>query len=92
MLTTEFLTGWVVLSLLVAAVAKHFGHSFLAALIAGLLFSPLIAVILVLVSKPSSAKRVPCPECAEQVLVAAIKCKHCGADLAAYKSQGLGKT
>lgn len=92
MLTTEFLMGWVAVSLLLAAVAKHYGHSFLATLIAGLLLSPLIAAVLVLVSKPSSAKRVPCPECAEPVLAAAIKCKHCGANLAAYKSQGTGKT
>lgn len=91
MLTVQFLAGWVALAVIVALVAANFGHSFWATLIAGVLLSPLVAVLLVLVFKPEQSKRVRCPECAELVLQAANKCKHCGADLSSYRCAGRGK-
>lgn len=75
-----------------ALVAANFGHSFWATLIAGVLLSPFVAVLLVLVFKPESSKRIRCPECAELVLEAAKKCKHCGADLGAYRSEARGNS
>ena len=91
MFSIQFVAWWVALALIVALVARNYGHSFLATLIAGVLLSPLVAVLLVLVFRPSKDKRVACPDCAEEVFVAANKCKHCGADLAAYRSLQAGK-
>ncbi|EHX1544974.1 superinfection immunity protein [Escherichia coli] len=33
----------------------------------------------------SEGKRVRCPYCAEEVLAAAVKCKHCGSDISGAK-------
>jgi len=34
---------------------------------------------------PSDEQKVRCPYCAEEVLAAAIKCKHCGSDINGVK-------
>ena len=41
----------------------------------------LLAASKVTTPSPSTSETKPCPYCAETILVAAIKCKHCGSEL-----------
>lgn len=74
---------WLVLCFVVASVANSKGRSGFVWLLISLVLSPVLALVLVLVLKqqgPNSKQR-RCPECMEIVHRAALKCKHCHADL-----------
>lgn len=43
------------------------------------------------INEDSSPQTKNCPYCAEEILAAATRCKHCGSDLAAGQSTGLKK-
>jgi len=81
---------WLGLSIGVGIIASARGRSGFGYFILSVLLSPLIGVLFaaLLPPKPSSEQtaeaqrpRMRCASCAELVLVEAVKCKHCGADL-----------
>lgn len=86
-----FVILWVVLSAVAGSIAQGKGHSAAAYFFASVIFSPLVGIILAAAVRPDQkvldqreiehgrARR--CPSCAELVQLAALKCKHCGADL-----------
>lgn len=89
----DLVIGWLVLSVVVGVVAAIRGRSFFGGFLVSLFFSPLIGLIVVLVSKTgeqlsresarkggSSEFRV-CPQCAEVVRREALVCRFCNADL-----------
>lgn len=76
------------LSLVGAYVATEKGRSGLAFWLLGVFLSFLIALLVAIgIPKAETAPTLPstkhshknCPDCAEQILVQAVKCKHCGA-------------
>lgn len=84
------LVVWVGLAIAAGAIAKSKSRTFFGYLVLTLLL-PLIGLIVAIgVSNrtpPPSGKtkpgrdEKPCPMCAETIKKAAVKCKHCGADL-----------
>ena len=91
----EWAAVWLLGSILVAVWAHAKGRSAGLALAIGLIFSPVMAAIVVAVWTPGPERdyqaaragrskdlRV-CPQCAEMVRVEAMRCKHCGAALSA---------
>ena len=73
---------WVVFSIVVGIVAHARGRSGMGFALLALLLSPLLGIIVVaLLPVRSTAAERTCPSCAERVLAAASKCKHCGAEL-----------
>lgn len=83
---------WVIFSLFVAAIANSRGRSGFGWFIVSILISPLISVIILalmtnLATQPSSKNAVVarntkrCPLCAEDIMIEAVRCKHCGADV-----------
>ncbi|HHT9005579.1 TPA: hypothetical protein ACT5CV_005290 [Burkholderia cenocepacia] len=80
---------WLIFSVAVGMLAVKRGRSGLGWGFAALVFSPLIAVIFLLIARDLSPQRgmptpethVKCPDCREFVLRDARKCKHCGCAL-----------
>ena len=78
---------WFVLSLVAGIVANSRGRLGIGYFFLSLLASPIVGLLLAglmppkLHGQPTEATK-RCPQCAEVVLVAARKCKHCGAALA----------
>ena len=80
---------WILFSMFVADLGKRRTIGYGPAFILSLLLSPIIGLIIVLIS-PAEVKVViannsdslgplkTCPDCAEDVKEAARKCKHCG--------------
>jgi hypothetical protein len=70
---------------LVAGVASERGLSRVAWFVTSLVFTPILAAILLAASpaapKGKEAGRVPCPWCAEAVLPPAVLCPFCRSDL-----------
>lgn len=82
---------WFGFSILAGAVASSKGRSGIGYFILALFLSPLIGLLaaalmpsLVAAKSEDRRPRVPCPKCAELILVSARKCKYCGEDLAPY--------
>lgn len=84
---------WVLFSMFVADLGKSRNIGYTSALILSLLISPIIGLIIVLLSPKTYQVEVvntptvkiqktdnlkTCPDCAEEVKAAAKKCKHCG--------------
>lgn len=80
---------WLVFSVAVGMLAVKRGRSGLGWGFVALVFSPLIAVIFLLIARdlspqngmPTPETHVKCPDCREFVLRDARKCKHCGCAL-----------
>lgn len=85
----ELVIFWVVASFVVGFIAqsrRRFGFGWF---VLALVLSPLLMGILVLaLDRPpeDQRQRLACPTCAELVIAGANKCKHCGADLAAFRA------
>ena len=87
----EILFIWIALSILAGWIAEQKGRSGVGFFFLALVLSPLIGLIAAAaVSKNDTAlaavdlregKLCRCPQCAELVLIDAIKCKHCGSAL-----------
>lgn len=88
----EFFLFWIVFTVLVGVFANAKKRSVLGWCFISLIFSPLVAFLFLLVLptvKPEEpnlelvvAEERICPYCAEPIKRAAIKCKHCGSDVA----------
>jgi|APLak6261664116_1056043.scaffolds.fasta_scaffold01283_5 hypothetical protein len=82
---------WIFLCVIVAVIAKNRGRSSFPAFLISFAFSPLVGLIVVLVSSKNQArldnravragKAKRCPRCAELVKPKALVCKHCGNNL-----------
>lgn len=79
----EIVIIWFVLSILVGLYAGSRGRGSGNWFVVSLLLSPLIGLIFVaalpnLKDQPNEKTHRKCPECAEQILIEAKTCKHCG--------------
>ena len=78
---------WLAMGLGLGFVAMSRGRSGFAWCMASLLLSPLVGILLMLLSdrsgeeKPNPWTHVKCPDCAELVRAEAKVCKHCGCRL-----------
>lgn len=84
---------WVALAVLAGAVASAKGRSGFGYFLLTLFLSPVVG-LLAAAMMPSLLKaqsadqrpRMPCPKCAELILVNAQKCAHCGEDLSEFQA------
>lgn len=86
----EMFIGWVGFSILAGWIANSKGRSGFGYFVLSMVLSPLIGLLAVFgvparaappsltVPPPNDGIRVTCPACAEWVLPAAKRCKHCG--------------
>lgn len=78
---------WFGLALLVGVIAGKRGRGSGTWFVIAVLISPLLAGVLLAASKDVSESAISakthrdCPACAEKILRAAVKCKHCGAEV-----------
>lgn len=89
----EIFFFWLIFSFAVGVLAANKGRSGVAWFFLSLVISPLLGLLFCAVSSnlstpggragapPTSATHAQCPACAEFVLPAAVKCKHCGSPL-----------
>lgn len=89
----QIFLGWLALSIVAGIVASARGRNGLGYFVLSMVVTPLVGLLLVallpsraVANREDAAQRMPCPNCAELVLVAANTCKHCGADLAAARA------
>lgn len=87
----EFIGLWVLFSVIVGAIANSNGRSGLAWFLIGLLFSPLIGLVFVLIAgkspdtvranvqaaAPTESTHVRCSQCYELIMPQARICRHC---------------
>ncbi len=66
---------WILGGLLVAQWYKNWDQGYGKGLFISILFSPVIAAIVLLLS---GRKARTCPKCAEKIRMQALVCKHCG--------------
>ena len=89
------LLGWLLFSIIPAAIAANKGRSAVGWYFLSLLFSPLFAGLLVLVLSPVKKDtpeppsdpdndRLPCPLCKEPVRYGAVRCPHCQGDISSF--------
>lgn len=88
----EIVIGWFVFSVIAGAIASEKGRSGFGFLLLSLILSPLVGIIWAFgVSKNTNrieqqqikdGSRRRCHTCDEAVRVEAIKCRHCGSELA----------
>lgn len=81
----EWVLAWFFLSIAVGLLAGQRGRGSGTWCVLSWIISPLLGLILLLSSSDLSKEKPPsalthrkCPSCAEWVLPAALKCKHCG--------------
>ena len=79
----EIFLFWFGFSLVVGVIASGRGRSFWGYAFLAMLLSPLIGLVIVLVS--GHARK--CPKCKGGVDQDATKCKHCGSDLTAEATE-----
>jgi len=78
-----YLIIWIVLCILIGSLASSKGRSFFGYFLLSVILSPLIGLLILLVSGEAQQKVPPggqkkCPACAEAIKAEAIVCKHCG--------------
>lgn len=84
---------WLALSVLAGVVASSKGRSGFGYFMLSVVLSPLIGLLAAaLMSARGGAaadnrERIPCPQCAEMVIDAAVACPHCGYGVAAHLEQ-----
>lgn len=81
----EVLFFWLFLSFVAGMIASRRGRSGIGFFLLSVILSPLVGIIMALVVRSghvidNGPQRV-CPYCAELIMPAAIKCKHCGSNL-----------
>lgn len=80
--TTTIIVAWVILAGVVGAIASQRGHGFLGYFLLSAFLSPVIGLVVLLTQKRGDEPvRAPCWQCREPVIVGALKCSHCGAEL-----------
>jgi hypothetical protein len=86
----EIVVWWLMLSVVVGVIAAARGRSGVGYFLLAVVLTPLIGLLLaaLLPSKNAATvgdtrERIACPQCAELVLPAALKCPHCGFAVAA---------
>lgn len=87
----EVFVVWFVLALLCGMYAQSKGRSGFGFFLLAVILSPLIGFIAAAIASPKTAaieskamasgEQVQCPYCFELIKAAAIRCKHCSADL-----------
>ena len=76
--------GWLIFAAAVSLLAQNRGHSGATYFFVSVALSPLLALLILAVSKPkdrSADGRRPCPRCAEMIPVGALLCRFCSLDL-----------
>ena len=73
----EIIFFWIIFAVAVGLLAIRFGRSFVIWLFVSLVFSPLLAVIFLLIL--GTARK--CPQCKGGIDKDAKKCRHCGSDI-----------
>jgi hypothetical protein len=76
----DFLIYWAIGAAVVGLIASSRGKGFLGFFLLSVLLSPIIGLLIALFSGDGQ-KRAPCWQCKESVVVGALKCAHCGAEL-----------
>jgi hypothetical protein len=94
---------WLLPAFFIGWIAGQKGRSRIFYFLLTVFLSPLVG-LLVLIALPSRLpppqaasiarnRRVrPCPRCAEEILLEAAKCKHCGSELAPLPAPGVAKS
>jgi ribosomal protein L37AE/L43A len=85
---------WLIFSILVAVLADNWGRSGFGYFLLSIVLSPLIGILVLAISGKNSDelekaqitnnKLTKCPFCKELVKPDAVKCKHCGSDIASH--------
>ena len=85
----DYFLYWLAFSIIAGWIASNKGRSGIGFFFLAVILSPLIGIVAALVAEsrkgspgqPSEDTHKKCPHCAEQVLIEANVCKHCGRDI-----------
>jgi hypothetical protein len=77
----DIILFWLILAGVVGWLATTRGKGFWTYFLLSVLLSPLIGLIILLVTGGDGQQRAACWQCKEKVVVGASKCPHCGAGL-----------
>src|SRR3990167_1208709 len=92
-----WVTMWIILVIVTGVVAANKGRSVIGWLALAVFVAPITLLILLALPRNQaqieqrqmeSGSMAKCPYCAEMVKAEAVRCKHCGADLAGVAKTG----